>query len=73
MREEDIIGGLDAVAARDPVIAATLERMGYPGPRQRRGDRRILRCDRVQPFDEVFRAHAALLAKPGCYGTRPGA
>ena len=35
MREEDIIGGLDAVAARDPVIAATLERMGYPGPRLR--------------------------------------
>ena len=44
MREEDIIGGLDAVAARDPVIAATLERMGYPGPRLReRGYRTLLR------------------------------
>ena len=44
MREEDIIGGLDAVAARDPVIAATLERMGSPGPRLReRGYRTLLR------------------------------
>ena len=44
MREEDIINGLDAVAASDPVIAATLERAGYPGPRLReRGYRTLLR------------------------------
>ena len=44
MREEDIISGLKAVAASDPVIAATLERAGYPGPRLReRGYRTLLR------------------------------
>lgn len=44
MREEDIVSGLDAVAASDPVIAATLERAGYPGPRLReRGYRTLLR------------------------------
>jgi len=44
VREEDIIGGLDAVAARDPLIAAALKRAGYPGPRLReRGYRTLLR------------------------------
>jgi DNA-3-methyladenine glycosylase II len=44
VREEDIVSGLDAVAASDPVIAATLERAGYPGPRLReRGYRTLLR------------------------------
>jgi DNA-3-methyladenine glycosylase II len=44
VRAEDIVTGLDAVAARDPVIAAMLERAGYPGPRLReRGYRTLLR------------------------------
>jgi DNA-3-methyladenine glycosylase II len=44
VREEDIVSGLDAVAARDPVIAAMLQRAGYPGPRLReRGYRTLLR------------------------------
>ena len=44
MREEDIIAGLDAVAAADARIAAALERAGYPGPRLReRGHRTLLR------------------------------
>ena len=44
MRAEDIVSGLDAVAARDPVIASTLARAGYPGPRLReRGYRTLLR------------------------------
>ncbi len=44
MRQEDIVAGLDAVAARDTVIAAMLERAGYPGPRLReRGYRTLLR------------------------------
>lgn len=44
MRAEDIVSGLDAVAARDPRIAAALERTGYPGPRLReRGYRTLLR------------------------------
>ncbi|MEO6152219.1 MAG: DNA-3-methyladenine glycosylase 2 family protein [Croceibacterium sp.] len=44
MREQDIVSGLDAVAARDPAIAATLARAGYPEPRLReRGYRTLLR------------------------------
>ena len=44
MREEDIVAGLDAVAAADPRIAGVLERAGYPGPRLReRGYRTLLR------------------------------
>jgi DNA-3-methyladenine glycosylase II len=44
VREEDIITGLDTVAKRDPVIAAMLDRAGYPGPRLReRGHRTLLR------------------------------
>lgn len=44
MRQEDIVAGLDAVAARDKTIAAMLERAGYPGPRLReRGYRTLLR------------------------------
>ena len=44
MRAEDIVSGLDAVATRDPVIASTLARAGYPGPRLReRGYRALLR------------------------------
>lgn len=44
MRAEDIVSGLDAVAARDPVIASMLARAGYPGPRLReRGYRTLLR------------------------------
>lgn len=44
MRQEDIVAGLDAVAARDPTIAAMLARAGYPGPRLReRGYRTLLR------------------------------
>jgi DNA-3-methyladenine glycosylase II len=44
VREEDIVAGLDAVAARDAVIAAMLARAGYPGPRLReRGYRTLLR------------------------------
>ena len=44
MTQEDIITGLDAVAARDEVIAAMLARAGYPGPRLReRGYRTLLR------------------------------
>jgi DNA-3-methyladenine glycosylase II len=44
VREEDIVAGLDAVAAGDPRIASALERAGYPGPRLReRGYRTLLR------------------------------
>ncbi|HEU4650670.1 MAG TPA: DNA-3-methyladenine glycosylase 2 family protein [Croceibacterium sp.] len=44
MREEDIVKGLDAVAAADPRIAEVLARAGYPGPRLReRGYRTLLR------------------------------
>ena len=44
MREEDIVAGLDAVAAADARIAAMLARAGYPGPRLReRGYRTLLR------------------------------
>jgi DNA-3-methyladenine glycosylase II len=44
VREEDIVAGLDAVAAADPRIAGMLERAGYPGPRLReRGYRTLLR------------------------------
>jgi DNA-3-methyladenine glycosylase II len=44
VRAEDIVAGLDAVAARDGAIAAMLERAGYPGPRLReRGYRTLLR------------------------------
>ena len=44
MREEDIVAGIDAVAAGDARIAAALERVGYPGPRLReRGYRTLLR------------------------------
>lgn len=44
MTHEDIIAGLDAVSARDPVIAGMLQRAGYPGPRLReRGYRTLLR------------------------------
>jgi DNA-3-methyladenine glycosylase II len=44
VREEDIVAGLDAVAAGDARIAAALERAGYPGPRLReRGYRTLLR------------------------------
>jgi DNA-3-methyladenine glycosylase II len=44
VREEDIIVGLDTVAAADARIAAALERTGYPGPRLReRGHRTLLR------------------------------
>jgi DNA-3-methyladenine glycosylase II len=44
VRQEDIVDGLDTIAARDPRIAATLERAGYPGPRLReRGYRTLLR------------------------------
>ena len=44
MRAEDIVAGLDAVAAREPAIAAALERAGYPGARLReRGYRTLLR------------------------------
>ena len=44
MREEDIVTGLDTVAAADPKIAAALQRAGYPGPRLReRGYRTLLR------------------------------
>jgi DNA-3-methyladenine glycosylase II len=44
VRQEDIVAGLDAVAARDEVIAAMLQRAGYPGPRLReRGYRTLLR------------------------------
>jgi DNA-3-methyladenine glycosylase II len=42
--QEDIVAGLNAVAARDPIIAAMLARAGYPGPRLReRGYRTLLR------------------------------
>jgi DNA-3-methyladenine glycosylase II len=42
--QEDIVRGLDAVSARDPVIAAMLSRAGYPGPRLReRGYTTLLR------------------------------
>lgn len=44
MRAQDIVTGLDAVAARDPNIARALQRAGYPGPRLReRGYRTLLR------------------------------
>lgn len=44
MKEEDIVAGLDAVAAKDKVIAKTLKIAGYPGPRLReRGYRTLLR------------------------------
>ena len=44
VREEDIVAGLDAVAAADPKIASALQRAGYPGPRLReRGYRTLLR------------------------------
>ena len=44
MREEDIIAGVEAVAGKDPRIAAALARVGYPGPRLReRGYRTLLR------------------------------
>ena len=44
MREEDIVTGLDTVAAADPRIAAALQAAGYPGPRLReRGHRTLLR------------------------------
>ncbi len=44
MRREDIVAGLDAVAARDPRIASALERAGYPAERIReRGHRTLLR------------------------------
>jgi DNA-3-methyladenine glycosylase II len=44
VREEDIVAGLDAIAARDSRIATALERAGYPGPRLReRGYRTLLR------------------------------
>ena len=44
MKEEDIVAGLDAVAAKDKVIARTLKLAGYPGPRLReRGYRTLLR------------------------------
>lgn len=44
MREEDIVAGIDAVAAADARIAAALDRVGYPGPRLReRGYRTLLR------------------------------
>src|SRR5690606_17841529 len=44
VRQEDIVAGLDAVAARDATIAAMLARAGYPGPRLReRGYRTLLR------------------------------
>jgi DNA-3-methyladenine glycosylase II len=42
--EDDIVAGLDAVAAKDAVIARTLKLAGYPGPRLReRGYRTLLR------------------------------
>jgi DNA-3-methyladenine glycosylase II len=44
VQQEDIVSGLDAVATRDPAIAAALARAGYPGPRLReRGYRTLLR------------------------------
>jgi DNA-3-methyladenine glycosylase II len=44
LRREDIVAGLDAVAARDPRIASALERAGYPAERIReRGHRTLLR------------------------------
>lgn len=44
MRREDIVAGLDAVAARDPRIASALERADYPAERIReRGHRTLLR------------------------------
>ena len=44
MREEDIVAGLNAVAAADPKIAAALQAAGYPGARLReRGYRTLLR------------------------------
>jgi DNA-3-methyladenine glycosylase II len=44
VKEEDIVAGLDAVAAKDKVIARTLKLAGYPGPRLReRGYRTLLR------------------------------
>ena len=44
MREQDIVAGIDAVAAADARIAAALARVGYPGPRLReRGYRTLLR------------------------------
>jgi len=44
VREEDIIAGVEAVAGKDPRIAAALARVGYPGPRLReRGYRTLLR------------------------------
>ena len=44
MREEDIVAGLDAVAAADSRIADALQRTGYPGARLReRGYRTLLR------------------------------
>jgi len=44
VREEDIVAGLDAVAAADSRIADALQRTGYPGARLReRGYRTLLR------------------------------
>jgi DNA-3-methyladenine glycosylase II len=44
VREEDIVAGLNAVAAADPKIAAALQAAGYPGARLReRGYRTLLR------------------------------
>ncbi len=44
MRREDIVAGLDAVAASDQRIASALERAGYPAERIReRGHRTLLR------------------------------
>jgi DNA-3-methyladenine glycosylase II len=44
VRQEDIVEGIDAVAAADARIAAALGRVGYPGPRLReRGYRTLLR------------------------------
>jgi DNA-3-methyladenine glycosylase II len=44
LRSEDIVAGLDTVAASDPVIATMLARAGYPGPRLREpGYRTLLR------------------------------
>lgn len=44
MRAEDIVAGIDSIAARDPAIARAVARYGYPGPRLReRGYRTLLR------------------------------
>ena len=65
MREEDIVTGLDTVAAADPKIAAALQRAGYPGPRLReRGYRTMLRTIVGQQVSVAAAGLAKILALP---------